>query len=167
MNLETYREEVKRTVAKLDSRELDILHMKLGIATEVGELYDIFKKHIAYGKELDLVHLQEELGDICFYVANHANFINAKLTDEDDPQITYAGDSLHEVISDLLDVEWNYLDPHEQITLVMQICDYFGLDFEKTLEKNINKLRARYKESFSVKEAINRDVKNERQILEK
>ena len=41
----------------------------MGLNTESAEVCDIFKKHIYYGRELDLAHVQEEIGDLLFYCA--------------------------------------------------------------------------------------------------
>jgi NTP pyrophosphatase (non-canonical NTP hydrolase) len=68
MNLQEYKESVMRTLAELESPWHDNLHMVLGLVTESGELADVFKKNIAYGKEIDWVNVKEELGDILFYV---------------------------------------------------------------------------------------------------
>ena len=46
-----------------------LLHAAMGLATESGELLDALKKHIFYGKKLDLVNVREELGDIFWYAA--------------------------------------------------------------------------------------------------
>ena len=48
---------------------VDILHAIIGIATEGGELLDPIKKAMFYGKPLDLVNLDEEIGDIMWYVS--------------------------------------------------------------------------------------------------
>lgn len=45
------------------------LHSALGIVTEAGELADVFKKHLFYGKEIDWVNLEEEVGDLFWYIA--------------------------------------------------------------------------------------------------
>lgn len=45
----------------------DQLHMVLGMTTESAEIADVYKKHIAYGKPLDLVNLKEELGDFLWF----------------------------------------------------------------------------------------------------
>jgi NTP pyrophosphatase (non-canonical NTP hydrolase) len=50
----------------------DILHAAIGIATEAGELLDPFKKCMFYGKPLDFVNLDEEVGDILWYIAIYA-----------------------------------------------------------------------------------------------
>lgn len=59
-----------KTCAQLESTLMDNIHMTYGILTEGGELADVFKKHIAYGKEIDWVNVKEELGDLLFYIAS-------------------------------------------------------------------------------------------------
>ncbi len=46
-----------------------LLHAGIGLATESGEFLDALKKSIFYGKELDIVNLKEELGDVLWYMA--------------------------------------------------------------------------------------------------
>lgn len=46
-----------------------LLHAGMGLATESGEFLDALKKAIFYGKQLDGVNLQEEIGDLCWYLA--------------------------------------------------------------------------------------------------
>jgi NTP pyrophosphatase (non-canonical NTP hydrolase) len=41
--------------------------------TEVGELADVFKKEMAYGKPVDWVNVKEEVGDLLWYVSNFCN----------------------------------------------------------------------------------------------
>ncbi len=52
----------------------DLLHGSIGLCTESGELLDAMKKHLYYGRALDMVNLVEELGDLEFYlsVVRHA-----------------------------------------------------------------------------------------------
>lgn len=45
-----------------------LLHAVMGLETEVGELTDQLKKHIFYGRELDLTNLVEEAGDLFWYL---------------------------------------------------------------------------------------------------
>jgi NTP pyrophosphatase (non-canonical NTP hydrolase) len=45
-----------------------LIHATLGLASEVGELADMLKKHIIYGKALDEINVLEESGDQCWYV---------------------------------------------------------------------------------------------------
>lgn len=46
-----------------------LLHAAIGLATEAGEIQDQLKKAIFYGKPLDKVNLEEELGDLFWYIA--------------------------------------------------------------------------------------------------
>lgn len=45
-------------------------------------------------------------------------------------------------------------------------CESLGTSIEEVCKININKLRARYPEKFTSDAAINRDLKNERKVLE-
>jgi NTP pyrophosphatase (non-canonical NTP hydrolase) len=54
-------------------RAIRLMHSILGLASEVGEIADQLKKHVFYGKELDVVNLAEELGDVFWYEALMAN----------------------------------------------------------------------------------------------
>ena len=45
-----------------------LLHYSLGIAGEAGELVDAVKKHVQYGKDLDIANIKEEIGDVIIYV---------------------------------------------------------------------------------------------------
>jgi NTP pyrophosphatase (non-canonical NTP hydrolase) len=120
MNYKNYQEESKRTCPKLSDnlREglSDELHMVMGISTEAGELLDAYKKHFAYGKELDVVNVGEEIADIMWYVSN--------------------------------------------------LCRIKGINLEEILQRNIDKLKARYPDKFSQEKALNRNLDKERDILE-
>jgi len=52
----------------LTPEKIDLLHMAVGVSGEAGEILDAVKKHVVYNKELDMVNMVEELGDIEFYL---------------------------------------------------------------------------------------------------
>jgi NTP pyrophosphatase (non-canonical NTP hydrolase) len=52
-----------------DRNILRLLHAAMGMGTEVGEFTDQLKKHIFYGKPLDVINLKEEVGDLLWYIA--------------------------------------------------------------------------------------------------
>jgi NTP pyrophosphatase (non-canonical NTP hydrolase) len=52
----------------ISANEADVLHMVLGVAGESGEIVDLLKKTIIYGKPLDREKLELELGDLEFYL---------------------------------------------------------------------------------------------------
>ncbi len=63
--------EYTRLAAQTASQECDTLtHYALGVCTEAGELAHEAKAHIAYGKDLDRTAVLEEMGDLCWYMAN-------------------------------------------------------------------------------------------------
>lgn len=64
-----YSELAKKTRADLPSVWDNNMHMILGMATEVAEIQDVFKSALAYGKPLDTINLQEELGDLMWFIA--------------------------------------------------------------------------------------------------
>lgn len=45
-----------------------LVHGAIGVSTEAGELLDVVKKAMIYGKEPDLVNIKEELGDTLWYI---------------------------------------------------------------------------------------------------
>ena len=81
MEIQTYQFKATRTLAKIDGNILDDLHMVLGMQTEVAEIADAYKKHIAYKKPIDYVNIKEELGDAMWYIANLCNIHGWDLRD--------------------------------------------------------------------------------------
>jgi NTP pyrophosphatase (non-canonical NTP hydrolase) len=79
LDIKTYTEKSSRTCANLPSKQLDNLHMTMGMVTEVGELIDVFKKDLAYDKPFDWVNVKEEVGDLMWYVANFCRINNLDL----------------------------------------------------------------------------------------
>lgn len=49
-------------------KQMNLLHMGVGVAGEGGELLDAVKKYAIYNKPLDLENVIEELGDLEFYM---------------------------------------------------------------------------------------------------
>jgi NTP pyrophosphatase (non-canonical NTP hydrolase) len=45
-----------------------VLHAAMGLCTEAAEALDACKKHVFYGKPLDLTNLFEESGDLMWYL---------------------------------------------------------------------------------------------------
>ena len=54
-------------------------HSVKGMVTEVGEIQDLLKKYIYYGKEFTVLKFKEELGDLLFYVEAAAQTVNSSL----------------------------------------------------------------------------------------
>ena len=62
--------------------EARALHAILGLTTEVGELADIWKRRIFYGRAIDPVNAREEIGDVLWYLAILCDFFGTTLADE-------------------------------------------------------------------------------------
>ena len=60
----------------IDENKANMLHATIGISTEAGELLDAIKKHVIYGKPLDMVNITEELGDLEFYMEALRQILN-------------------------------------------------------------------------------------------
>lgn len=48
-----------------------------------------------------------------------------------------------------------------------RLLDLFGFTYEEVMERNIEKLKARYGDKFTEHAALNRDLTKEREVLEK
>lgn len=81
MKLKQYIKEASRTNAPLDNNYDDMtsIHMILGMVTEVAELADVYKKHLAYKKFKDMVNIKEELGDLMWYIAGFCKMNNINI----------------------------------------------------------------------------------------
>ena len=81
MQIKEYCEKSSRTMAELNNLHLNTYHMLFGMSTEIGELIDVFKKDLAYNKVIDWTNVQEEIGDLLFYIANFCNINHFDLED--------------------------------------------------------------------------------------
>jgi len=69
MNPVEYVENVLRSESpKFSNPNPRLLHSIMGCCTESGELMDILKKYIYYGKKIDKLALIEEVGDVLWYL---------------------------------------------------------------------------------------------------
>lgn len=79
MNLDDYQRAAMRT--HVDDGPVRLASYALGIAGEAGEVADLVKKHIGHGHPLDAVKLQNELGDVLWYIAGLAQVLGLSLSD--------------------------------------------------------------------------------------
>lgn len=64
-----------------------LLHGAMGLVTESAEIMDALKKHIMYGKTLDLVNIKEEIGDQAWYLAILLDELNSSFEEVMDVNI--------------------------------------------------------------------------------
>ena len=62
-------DEDKASRAERFVNNIELLHACLGLSGETGEVVDIIKKHVAYGKDIDKQELLLELGDTLHYLS--------------------------------------------------------------------------------------------------
>lgn len=156
MNWNQYIIEASRTAID-KQHDFNLRHFKLGLCTEIGEFLDILKRHYAYGKELDIIHIKEELGDILWYEANRFRIFGKYAT-----KLTHFNN-----LEDLIDF-WLHVDSTKvcMYDCVLDTCKYFNLDIEDVMDLNIRKLKVRYPDKFSSDSALNRNLELERLTLE-
>lgn len=179
MLLEEYQQQVTRTLPDLGSYQLNIIHMILGLNAEFDELYEA-KDEINHG---------EELMDINWYLCNYCNLNNIQLSQLSnflgDRYFLHIHDGskrifyLQSQISKLTDLEKKLLAYKKEIietkrieavvNIFQALSDcfvFYKLNPFIFMQRNIDKLRARYPEKFDESLAKNRDLIKERKILE-
>lgn len=182
LTIQEYQKLAKRTCPDLGSLEKNLLHMRLGIITEVGEVLDIFKKNLAYGKPIDKVNLGEECADVAWYLVNVASFENIELNDTtlntsiigDIKSETGAELILYRLLSMLNNIHYNFkiiAENDKQVIInclrvLKSVCEDNNIDFQQCLYKNIEKLQIRYPDKFDADLALNRNLDAERKVLE-
>jgi len=70
-------------IADLTPEKAHLLHMAVGITGEAGELADAIKKHVIYGKPLDVDNVVEEVGDALFMLQAILNVAKPGMTIEE------------------------------------------------------------------------------------
>lgn len=68
-----YQDTSAHDILHIDPR---VLHGVVGIATEAAELVEATLKHLTQSESLDTVNLQEEIGDVFWYVAILVDSLN-------------------------------------------------------------------------------------------
>lgn len=179
-------------IARLDKELVDVLHGCLGISGEVSEIHEAFLNVNFCYKSLDTVNLEEEVGDICWYIANisnalnyNANWLRHTTLVEQTKEYALASffvksikmsvisgkivDAVKRKIYYNTDLNKEELcdNVQELIKLVYGMAHSLGVKVETIHSKNIQKLTARYGTKFTEDAAKNRDLDAERKILEK
>jgi NTP pyrophosphatase (non-canonical NTP hydrolase) len=68
-NTNVYQTLASRTAKDMGTKDLNLIHAAMGLASDAGEFVDAIKKHTIYGKPLDYNNAVEELGDVLWFVA--------------------------------------------------------------------------------------------------
>lgn len=178
MTLASYQNQTQRTLPDLGTEQLNILHMILGMCSELNELYEA----------TDDINRSEEITDIAWYLSNYCNIKKIQLSKIFNFQKgLYYYALKHNNYIEMLQVEISILTDYEKkafaykreiafsdiemqiIKIAQRLNDCytaFNINPEVAMERNINKLKGRFPEKFTEEAANNRNLTNERQILE-
>lgn len=72
----TDHKDYRSCLDRLNPVHTSVVHYALGLGTEAAEVQDIVKKFLAYGKPIDVMHMKEEMSDICWYLARLCDVLN-------------------------------------------------------------------------------------------
>lgn len=68
-SFDEYQTAAIRTFRRVPGAEnAQLASMTLGLAGEMGEVAEHVKKFLAHGRELDVLHMKAELGDVLWYI---------------------------------------------------------------------------------------------------
>lgn len=79
MLINEYQHLAQRTSNKKLLPSEHLLNGALGLCGEAGEVADIIKKTVMQGHPIDKAHIAEELGDVCWYIAEAVSAIGYDL----------------------------------------------------------------------------------------
>jgi NTP pyrophosphatase (non-canonical NTP hydrolase) len=173
--------QLERIVPEQIGIKLNLSHMALGLAGELGEIVNCTGTELKH--KIDLTNLEEELGDQYWYLSCYCHLRNVPVPHADHLKVDIENDLCFELlissISDLVDLVKRYtaynkeIDRAKELETVYNIYvslflfeSIYQLDGNKIREKNINKLRVRYPQKYSDDSAINRNIEAERKSLE-
>lgn len=184
MNFETYLQTVKLRCRPLPP-DKQLVHAQIGMVTELGELGDLLKRELAYGKEFDRINLMEECGDFLWYFvlycderAIHPKVLDAIVAKCDSLPLGVMADGtvfrlLVSSASMLVAVEEMEIGRETELEMVRSsLMLVYGLlkkyDFTmpQCLVANDAKLELRTGKAFSADRILNRDTDAERKLLE-
>jgi len=168
-----------------------LMHMELGVSSELGEVSDLFKKKLAGNKPIDPERLEDEWADVLWYtIQTHPN--------EDDSFLRRVAENVDielnlrksQIASSLVDADYYLKYKHifdtsyerlcytlrspvdlkngaYNIDLISSCVSWIMLGFALkinvvgAMRRNIDKLAKRYKDGFTDEEALKKRDKHE------
>ena len=80
MDISEFQEATKRTCS-LTEQEDKLKLALIGMQDELGEIAGPLKKYLWHGHELDNKHIQDEVGDVMWYLATLCNALDISLAE--------------------------------------------------------------------------------------
>ena len=167
-----------------------LLHSCIGSLTEIQEILENYENGLLITDSNKQGSVAEDSADIFWYLSILFRELNIQIIEKEEHSfildkfnVNRPFDLLLEFIKEnlkLLDIlkKKIYYNKDMNIEVVKKLsinmfyllnyyCEKNNTNVSDILDKNINKLKARYGEKFSSERAINRDLETEREILEK
>lgn len=184
-------EVTEELASRFDRDVADLFHGAIGLSGEISEIHEAFLNAGFVPEKMDTVNLEEELGDICWYIANMSKALGYdanwalpqqmnNLTDPDLDNFLLKSIKMSAISGNILDsfkrkIYYNIeLDREklvssidELIKLVYGMAANLKVEVSSIQQKNVDKLRVRFGEKFSEHAVANRNLEAEREILEK
>jgi NTP pyrophosphatase (non-canonical NTP hydrolase) len=188
MNFVEYSPLALRTAKPLTD-EQNILHARILMISEAGEITNPIKALAIQGKPIDKVNLVEEVGDLLWGLNLYLTTTGKSLSAVDDAVAEYS--SYLPLVTDV----WQLVDTAVKVGVfasgihsatvadthadrlrdslsvrhlcgyLVQILDYAGCNFSQCLEANLAKLEKRHGAKFSAHSSLNRDLDAEHAVL--
>ena len=178
MDYKWYQESAQRT-SSTKTNEEKILNARLGLMGETGELADLLKKYkfqSGDNPELPREKIVEEIGDVCWYIAEAFTGIGQDMQKAVDMEWEKAINAswyeksmcdliftVHHVVDGIM----GYLDqpfPYASVLMLVQLMRLLDIlasicrsSLTEVLEANIAKLKKRYPDGFDAERSINRE----------
>jgi NTP pyrophosphatase (non-canonical NTP hydrolase) len=176
MTLFEFQQLSKRTLKTGRDLDADLQDYCLGILTEGGEAFDVLKKHLYHGHELDVERFAKEAGDALWYIAAVCTKVGidlhcahrcaaAEIFNPEKTPIRFFQDaiifrartitlSLFKECPETI-AEATFLAGKLAKT-IEAVCGHYGIPLAMVLENNVKKLMERYPDGFSQAASINR-----------
>lgn len=188
MNFKEYLPLAARTVKPLNSDIENVGHAVLGFFTEIQEL----EEALVSG---DGVNVNEEIGDMFWYIALLANTAQVNFDHFTGPRVEEARTAISDLVtvhsyglshamvclvsscldpikkryiynSDKVDKDKVDIKIFDILSILLAVCEFLGSDAGDIMKRNIEKLKKRYPEKYTDVDAVNRNLEEERKTLE-
>lgn len=183
MNIDNYIPLATRTESLIPAVSINRDHLErlLFAYIQVGNVLDNVKKNVFYGREIDVKsqnarlssamnalgqllgeNLDQTVSDLSINPRLFHSIVGIATESTELVEAVYAAEFKKQpldgvnVREELFDALWYTLTAHDEL----------GVSVEGTLNMGFDKLRARFPTKFTSEDAINRDVGEERKILE-
>lgn len=184
MEVNEYMSNAVRTEARIDAVKANrkLVENALAVFVSAGEFVDMIKKNVFYGKPLDPVKFRTQWHS-ALEALRHLEFVPLDENEQQfvqetfnvDPRVFHAITGLASEASELieaLDLD-KQMDRTNLLEEVGDCCWYSALltdslssDLGHVMDINIQKLQTRFPDKFDSKLAVDRNVENERIVLD-